>query len=381
MPMNFNKNELTRIAEKVVAGNASPEEIEFLHQYYDVFDKETDITEEMSQEEREFLKKEIMADIQANINLPAPNKEFQFIHLLKIAASIILVVALGYIGFQSLYHKNSRPNTDQTVTDVLPGGNNAVLTLADGSTYVLNQMAKKILVKKGNLKIEKTKEGQLVFSVINSNSVAESALNTITTPNGGQYEIILPDGSKVLLNAASSLKFPNSFNGNKREVQLTGEGYFEIAHLAEKPFYVKSEGTTVQVLGTHFNVNAYQYNQIKTTLLEGSVKLSSNAASIRLVPGEQGLTNESGSIQTRKVNADKEVSWRKGWFNFDGSSIVEVMEEISRWYDVEVIYEGKIPHKEITGKVPRNAKLSVVLEMLRYSDLQFEVNSRKITIK
>lgn len=381
--MDFNRKELKNIAAKVVEGKATREEIEFINQYYDFFDKEADIAEELSAVEKEKFANDISAGIMAKVGWTEKDAaKHSYGYLYKIAAAVLLLLAAGYVMFKPAYTgKNKSQATAKIVSDLVPGGANATLTLADGSSYILNKLEKNKVLRKGNLKIEKTKDGLLVFSVLQQNGANGPTMNTITTPRGGQYEVILPDRSRVFLNAASSLKFPDFFDGDIREVEFTGEAYFEISHLADKPFVVKSNHATIQVLGTQFNVMAYDSKQIKTTLLEGSVNLKSNTSAVMLVPGEQGVMSNSGNINKRKVDVDREVSWRKGWFSFNESSIENVMDEISRWYDIDVLYEHKLPHKEITGRVPRNAKLSVVLEMLQYSGFEFEINDKTITVK
>lgn len=381
--MNFNRKELKNIAAKVIAGKASIEEIEFINQYYDLFDKEADVSEELSAEEKEMLAHEISAGIMTKVGFTeTAAAKYNYGSILKIAAAVLLLLAASYLMFKpSFTGKNKEQVTAKILSDVAPGGDNATLTLADGSSYELNQLGKKAVLRKGNLKIEKTKDGLLVVSVLQQSSGSSPSMNTITTPRGGQYEVVLPDGSRVLLNAASSLKFPDFFDGNKRQVELTGEAYFEITHLAAKPFLVKSNHATIQVLGTQFNVMAYDPGQIKTTLVEGSVNLKSSTSAVMLIPGEQGVMSNNGNINRRKVDVDKEISWRKGWFSFNESSIENVMDEISRWYDVDVLYAHKMPHKEITGRVPRNAKLSVVLDMLQYSGFEFEIKDRTIKVK
>lgn len=381
--MNFNRKELKNIAAKVIAGKATIEEIEFINQYYDLFDKEADVSEELSAEEKEMLAHEISAGIMTKVGFTeTAAAKYNYGSILKIAAAVLLLLAASYLMFKpSFTGKNKEQVTAKILSDVAPGGDNATLTLADGSSYELNQLGKKAVLRKGNLKIEKTKDGLLVVSVLQQSSGSSPSMNTITTPRGGQYEVVLPDGSRVLLNAASSLKFPDFFDGNKRQVELTGEAYFEITHLAAKPFLVKSNHATIQVLGTQFNVMAYDPGQIKTTLVEGSVNLKSSTSAVMLIPGEQGVMSNNGNINRRKVDVDKEISWRKGWFSFNESSIENVMDEISRWYDVDVLYAHKMPHKEITGRVPRNAKLSVVLDMLQYSGFEFEIKDRTIKVK
>ena len=273
--------------------------------------------------------------------------------------------------------------------DVLPGGDKARLELSDGSVVILEEVSNGILEQHGGTHIMK-KDGQLIYNAAQENPSAEVAYNKISTPKGGQYQVILPDGSKVWLNAGSSLRFPTSFTDKERQVELTGEAYFEVAKLTipygggrmRVPFKVKTYDVCVEVLGTHFNVMAYvNEKSINTTLLEGSVKVLQLAThnSQLLKPGQQAKVN--GSIQLVNVDTEEIVAWKNGFFQFNGADIKTVMGQIERWYDVEVDYKGNIPSTHFTGIISRNINVSKVLDMLELTGaVKFEIRGKKISV-
>ena len=301
------------------------------------------------------------------------------------AAAILLLSIIGAFFYlnqtQKLFKKvvQKRPLNN----DILPGGNKAVLTLANGKTIVLDNAHTGLLAKQGNTNIAKTKDGQVIYKaphhLPNDQNIA---LNTISTPTGGQYQIVLTDGSKVWLNAASSLRFPAVFTGKKREVEITGEAYFEVAKNAAMPFVVKTGRSVIEVLGTHFNVMAYDNESvIKTTLLEGSVKVRSGNSVNFLKPGQQALLNAQG--QTRIIedaDVDDETAWKNGLFQFKDAGIETVMRQAERWYNVTTSYEGKIPVKQFTGRISRSVKISELLNMLKFFGVNFKMDGRNITV-
>jgi len=254
--------------------------------------------------------------------------------------------------------------------DVQPGGNKALLTLGNGATIVLDSAHTGALTQQGNTQVVKLNDGQLSYNQEGKTGADPLVTyNTLSTPRGGQYQLVLPDGSIVWLNAASSIRFPTAFTGIERSVAITGEAYFEVKRDPGKPFTVKtSNGTAVQVLGTHFNVNAYDDEEaIKATLLEGSVKITKDAAIAIIKPGEQAsvsqLSHASQKIPVQTVDLEEVMAWKNGAFQFNGSTIETVMRQISRWYNVEVEYKGNI-RLHFVGTISRNVNISQVLEML-----------------
>jgi transmembrane sensor len=269
--------------------------------------------------------------------------------------------------------------------DRVPGGNVALLTLSDGTTITLDSAHSGVLAQQGNSSVTKLKGGQLAYKTLDGKP-APPVFNTLTTPRGGQYRLVLPDGSEVWLNAASSITYPTVFSGNERAVRITGEAYFEIAQNAAMPFKVIANAPIgeqdVEVLGTHFNVKAYSdESSITTTLLEGRVKLHSGTTATLLSPGQQGTQQADGNIRMN-AHADGEaaIAWKNGLFHFEQTDIREVMRQLARWYNVDVVFEGKIPDEKFDGEITRNSNLTEVLKILQFSNVHFRVDNNKVTV-
>lgn len=261
----------------------------------------------------------------------------------------------------------------------LPGGDHAFLTLADGSVVQLDSLQDGALAVVGAGVAKQ--EGLLIYHTTSPEAVAP-AYNTLSTPRGGQFSILLPDGSRVWLNASSSLYYPTAFTGERREVVLKGEAYFEIAHRPQQPFIVAAGDMQVEVLGTHFNINAYEdESQVRTSLLEGKVRLRSGQANSTLQPGQQAsLGRGNGELKIREANMEQVVAWKNGLFQFEKAGIREIMRQISRWYNVEVSYAGKPTERAFDGKIRRSAELSKVLKILELSDVKFSVEGNHVTV-
>jgi transmembrane sensor len=297
------------------------------------------------------------------------------------AAMLVFFIAGGYFLISNKLSQQKLTNTKPQQHDVAPGGNKAIITLGDGSKIVLNGAHVGTLGNQGNTVIKKTRDGQITY--VNSNREARTkdmVYNTATTPLGGQYQFILSDGTKVWLNAASSIKYPVAFNGKERKVELIGEAYFEVAHNAGMPFKVISNNQTVEVLGTHFNINAYDDEDVvKTTLLEGGVKVSTVGTSNVIKPGEQTVVKH-GEIRVAKVDVNQVIAWKNGFFNFDHNNIQEAMRLLSRWYGVEVKYEGAIPIRTFSGEISRDVSVSQMLDILTFKEIKYRIDGKKITI-
>jgi len=303
-----------------------------------------------------------------------------------VAAAILLISAAGLYLLERhpvpVSHQVVRHSIKSFKNDVLPGGNKAVLTLANGSKIILDNAQNGLLTSQGETKINKTAPGQIAYDQ-NIASFAPVQINSISTPRGGQYEIVLPDGTKAWLNAASSLRFPTAFKGAERVVDMTGEVYFEVAKNKHMPFKVNVKGSVVEVLGTHFDIKAYDDEQeVKTTLLEGSVKVNKNSAPVTLVPGQQALLNNvSGAIYVQQANIDAVMGWQKGIFIFKGENIKSIMRELSRWYNVDIVYKGDFSDQNFSGRVSRFKNISEVLNLLELTeDVHFKVEERKVTV-
>jgi ferric-dicitrate binding protein FerR (iron transport regulator) len=275
----------------------------------------------------------------------------------------------------------SAPVASHLKNDVAPGGNKAVLTLSDGSSVVLDKAEKGAIANQGAARVMKVDDGKLAYNI--TEKPTELAYNTLTTPAAGQFEVLLPDGSKVWLNNASSLRYPVAFAGKDREVELKGEAYFEIAPNSRQPFKVKVDDMLVDVLGTSFNISAYaDEGTIKTTLLTGAVRVSKGNRGTLLKPNEQLQLNEMGKLSVLKdVDVDAEVAWKSGLFHFDRADIKTVMRVLARWYDLDVRYEGPVTSHEFGGYIERDLNLSQVLEILQKNQVHFDLEGRRITVR
>ncbi|MFA6086280.1 FecR family protein [Mucilaginibacter sp.] len=301
--------------------------------------------------------------------------------LTGVAALLFLALGAGWFFLRN-NDKGQRENT--YAHNIKPGINKATLTLANGKKLILTDSLQGQLASEVGVKISKTRQGQIVYTVVSDNDSGQQALqyNTLTTKRSEQFQVILPDGSHVWLDAASSLKYPVAFKGNERKVELTGQGYFEVSHNAATPFIVKTAKTEVQVLGTHFNVSAYDDDRdTKTTLLEGAVRIKSTQAAAILKPGEQAVLNDKGQLTVNKnIDASMEIAWKNGLFDFKKAGIREIMVKASRWYDIDVKYEGRIPETKLTGRMSRNVDISGLLGILQFEGIKFRIEGKTVIV-
>jgi len=302
---------------------------------------------------------------------------------IKIVASIAVILGIGVYFYTSRF---DHPVTKDTiVADIQPGADKAVLILADGRKISLNDAVDGELAKQGNTSIVKTADGELVYSIDGRAQREAGPLiyNTIETPKGGKYHIRLPDGSVVWLNAASTLKYPTSFNGQSvRRIEMTGEAYFEVVHNTEVPFVVKTGTQEVQVLGTRFNINGYSNElSVNTTLIAGSVKVSiPESPYVILKPNQQAIFVK-GDLKVKEVDADGTISWVNGDFNFKDENIRSIMRKLERWYDIDVVYEGNISDVDFGAEISRKRTLLQVLKILeKTGGVHFKVEGRRITV-
>ncbi len=293
------------------------------------------------------------------------------------AASILLGAA---ITFEWIQNKAKPENLVQTMPkDLLPGGNHAILTLSDGRTIALDSAGNGNLTQQGNVNIHKQDSGLISYQVINpSVSPGKEEYNTLTAPAGGQFRLILPDGSNVLLNAGSSLKYPTVFSGKKRLVILTGEGYFEVAKDPMFPFEVSAGTNTIQVLGTHFNINAYADEPaVRVTLEEGSVMVNQKTT---LTPGWQAQISPSTEVKTIKADLETELAWKNDLFVFKQAPLDEVMRQVGRWYKCEVDFKTNITD-HFNFSVSRSVPVSKLLHFLEETgSVHFSIEDKKITV-
>ncbi|KIC94053.1 FecR family protein [Flavihumibacter solisilvae] len=307
-------------------------------------------------------------------------------------AAAILLVTLSAGGWFLLQQSVTTPGTQVSVTrthspaEILPGTDKATLTLSDGTTINLDSAQNGQLASQGAARILKHEDGSLVYKV-SGKTGEEIIYNTVSTPRGGQYRLTLPDGSRVWLNAASEIRFPAVFASDERQVEIKGEVYFEVEKAFDKqkrklPFIVQVNEMKVEVLGTHFNINAYADEvAAKTTLLEGSVKVLSGTSQHELVPGEQANVRPNESVKVlADVDVEEVMAWKDGLFNFSNADIHGIMRQVSRWYDVDVRYTAEVPARTFSGKIRRSANLTNVLMILEKSGIHFKVEGKNIVV-
>ena len=395
-----------QLIDRYLDGTASPGEVEV---FFHLLNKgELDV---------------LLEDAPDNLPKGAPVRRMTAWKKYSVAAAVILLVGAGVFFLQrGLKGPGSTPPIANVFkNDVAPGGNKAVLTLGDGRQIVLDSAEKGDVASQGKTNIVKTDAGKLAYNAGGATAAAGGATaasggaavgdkttvlyNTLSTPAGGQYQVTLADGTKVWLNALSRLQFPNAFIGNDRTVDLTGEAYFEIAKDKSRPFMVRVSGVTVQVLGTNFNVNAYHDEaEIKTTLLEGAVRLVKGEVSAPLKPGQQGVTGvpdadagkgaaasgqkgaagaqgvATSGFSIHSADIDQVMAWKNGLFSWDAADVHTVMRQISRWYGVEVRYQGTPTTALFGGEIGRDLTLTQVLTGLSKSKVHFQLDGKILTV-
>jgi transmembrane sensor len=382
------KRYFLKIINKYNQGTATQEEIKFLESYDNAFD----LKEDLITDENEIYFQDVKSSIKKAVDQKLDQYNKKAIYLkpaFRYAAAAIILLTVSVAVFLAQKHNRHEQQNKQLAQQIHPGGNKATLTLSNGSRIVLDDAHSGQIAKQSNISITKTAGNQIVYTSAannagtNSPQLAYQLQNTISTPNGGQYQLVLPDGTKVMLNAPTSLSYPAEFHGNERLVRLSGEAYFEVAKNKKMPFRVIAGSQTVEVLGTHFNINAYTDEaSVKTTLLEGSVKVSSGANSTLIAPGEQASTsiNGNGNILKRVVDVDRETAWKDGLFSFQNDDLKYIMREVARWYDVKVVYSANLPNERFIGEISRSSNLSDVFKILELNDVHFEVQGKTVIV-
>lgn len=316
---------------------------------------------------------------------PIERKKYRFL-----AAAAVLILLIGtavvFTMTKGKPDNSPLPVAQRYKNDVPPGGDRAMLTLADGSQIVLDSVGKGELARQGTTRVIKLDNGQLAYHVPSSSSAPSVSYNTISTPRGGQYQVLLPDGSKVWLNAASSLRFPTSFTGKERRVELSGEAYFQVTKNSVAPFkvvVVSPKPMQIEVLGTEFDVEAYSDEDgRKATLIDGAVRVSAGEQETILKPGQQAkVMNSTSSLNViPDANTEEAVAWKNGLFQFQDASIQSIMRQVGRWYDVDIVYKGKV-EQQFIGKIPRQAQVSTVLKILESTGwVHFMIDGKTITV-
>lgn len=352
---------------------------------------ELSITGNYDEEEWEPVIQEILLESGAK-PLPVHRVSLWQRNWFRYAAAVVLL--MGMAGIWNTLYNTKAPEKQEMVAkpdkqQVFPGSNKAVLSLSDGSAMVLDSSANGLISDQGNIRVIKLEDGKLAYDVSSGKKISEPLYNTITTPRGGQYQVILPDGTGVWLNCASSIMFPAVFNKKERVVKITGEVYFEVKHMGPgkigegTPFIVEAADTRITVLGTHFNINAYSdEGPIRTTLVEGSVKVTNGNNTTMIKAGEQVLLNKLENKYTiLRPSLDGVLAWKNGKFVFRNSSILSIVRQISRWYDVDVYCRGELSDIIFSGSISRKTEITKLIELLEMdSRVKFEVNGRELTI-
>jgi len=383
------RRKLIRLIEKYQKGKATPEEAAFVDAYYKYFDQKDEAQPFLPAGEQQEQEDRLFESMQTRIRQPPPAAPVvRMRRYVRVAAAVLLVtvagVALRYMG-------KKKPPAAEIVAavthDVAPGSNKAILTLGNGATIELDSTASGMLVQQGNVKIAQRSGGEIVYN--GTSGTGEVMYNTMSTQKGGQYRLQLPDGTKVWLNSASSIHYPVAFTGDLRQVDITGEAYFEVAQALsadgrkKMPFIVRvGQSIGVEVLGTHFNIMAYpDEGAIKATLLEGRVKVTRTHDQALLAPGQQAVLEAAVTpMQVRTVDTDKETAWISGFFQFDNTDLPTLMRQLQRWYDVEPVYTAKDNGRRFGGRISRNLRLSEMLHLLESNDIHFKIEGKKLIV-
>ena len=374
-----NQREFQKLVQKYLDGKASPDEREALDRYYLLFRDEPENTSLLNDEQLSQLEQRMENGLFARIHEPV--KVRRMWPRIAAAAAAIIVFSAGVFVY-----KNQQKNSTAVVTfanDIPPGKVGATLTLASGKKISLGDASNGEIAKEAGIIVTKQANGQIAYEIKESSS-DENQINTLTTAKGETYILTLPDKSRVWMNAASSLTYTTTLNTHGvRRVKLEGEACFQVAKDEAHPFIVESRGQEVEVLGTHFNISAYGDEPvIKTTLIEGSVKVTANHRSKTLKPNQQALFTGTDAIQVSDVEAEYDVAWKNGFFLFNGERLESIMIKVARWYNVEVEYaDPALKSKTFIGTISRFEKVSKVLNMLERTDVaSFKIEGNKIVI-
>ncbi len=377
------KKEAKELLDKYADGSCTPQEKVLVERWYQLESGRS----KLPNFDMLPVKSEIWESIrETNSFTGSKNKTRRIVLRLMAAASIVIIMGAGLYFFQ--HQKTALQLTKkQTVAvhnhDINPGGDKAILTLADGSQIVLDETDNGLIATQSGIQISKLADGTITYKVAGVKAAEGQSVtyNTIETPKGGKYHIILPDGSLVWLNAASYLRFPTAFTGSERNVELSGEAYFEVAKNKKQPFKIRANDMNISVTGTRFNVMAYKDEDYgSTTLVEGSVDVSNASQKMSLIPGQQAINSPGISLVKKEVDVSESIAWKNGLFYFNNSNIQSVMREISRWYDISVEYKGEIPQNRFGGYISRDSKLSQVIKMLELSGVKFSIEDRKLIV-
>ena len=373
------EQEIKARIEQYISGRCSPEESAFLERWY--ADELQKRIAEIDRSDFPAVKNEIWGRI---VNESAHVKKHRVAWRTWAAAVVGLL-----IGFFVIYQNQQTRLTGEAPKEkivahaqhVLPGGNKAILTTGDGKQIVLTDEEDGVIEQGNGFVIRKQKDGLVSFEIKAHSGHVASLHNTIETPKGGIYQVILPDGSKAWLNSASSISFPSNFSKSERKVSIKGEVYFEVAQDVSRPFRVEASQQQIEVLGTKFNINAYADEpDVRTALIEGSVSVQGAEQKHILKPGFEMVTHKNGKDKVGKADVEAIMAWKEGVFQFDRVELSVLMRQLARWYDIEIVYEGAYPKDEFVGKIKRNEDIQKVLDILRYGNIDVTLEGRKLMV-
>lgn len=382
----MSKQDFISLYEKFLSGQCTDEEKALLERYYEeikLLNNDWDDTLGDKEQTRKLILDKMADSVDFQpviaIHKRRPSTWMGY------AASIVFLFAIGFWGW---HYVAKHGDKKQVVSSIRPGKKMAYLTLANGKSIILQYAKNGQVAGSGNVIIKKINNGILAYFQNNKNNnkqkiTAAPDSNLLTIPRGGIFQTVLADGTKVWLNSASSLKYPVAFAGTERKVVLIGEAYFEVAKNKAMPFKVSVNGTDVRVLGTHFNVMGYpEDNEIKTTLLEGAVKLHSLAGNALLAPGQQGTCGvHNAGFSIKDVNTADVVAWKDGFFVFDNESLHNIMLKIGRWYNVDIVFQHITNQSSFGGTISRYKNIDVVLKALEATgSVHFKIDGRRVVV-
>lgn len=378
----MNPEKLENLVQKYLNGTSTAKERKLLDSWYRSQLSNTHEWEAESANEVQLIKEEMFNTIKKRI---APNRSRKFIpnFYRYAAASIVLVIATSTFFF---YKSSQIISSDSIALErvvIVPGTNGAILTLADGKKITLDNHAL-ATIDRGNVAgIYKYSDGLLEYKNILHKAARSIVTNTLTTPRGNKFTLVLSDGTKVFMNAGSTLQYPETFTGSERIVRLTGEAYFEVVHNSRSPFKVRVRDQIIEDIGTSFNVSAYEDESfVSVTLVEGSVKIEKSENQVVINPGQNALTSVGNNvISVKSADLESDLAWRSDLFHFEDVKLPVVLKQIARWYDLEIEYEGSIPTKNINGEIYRNMNGAQVLTILKNLGVNFKLDGKKLTIE
>ncbi|MFX1706913.1 DUF4974 domain-containing protein [Chitinophaga sp. CC14] len=388
--MDLSTERLQHLFDKLFNGSITDAEKEELRTLAGIYDqdallpeileqqwKQLEPGELFSREQRLMVSQKILAQYPG---IPAtPVRKLFYRSRYWAAASVAVLFVVGVYSWLNHRAKSKSAIANEQMAAVKPGKNGAILKLADNSQILLDTMKNGVVWLQGGI-TAKIADGSLIYDESNS----AVAYNVLYTPKGRQFHVVLPDGTGVWLNSSSSIRYPTAFTGGKREVEVTGEAYFEVAKSAQQSFAVTvNHQASVQVLGTSFNVSAYEDEpEMVTTLFEGKIRVRREQSSVSVLPGQQASIGKDQSIIRINENPDldKTIAWKNGVFNFNDASLHQIMRQLERWYDIEVVYERQGPEIYFLGEISRGASLKDVLMYLQTTGVRYRMEGRTLTI-